>query len=140
MVESPRRAVYRITERGTRLLRDTPETDRVDLRLLSAFAEYRQFRSQDGADGSTTTTAPEVAETTAGTPHERMASAWHELRAALAVDVLDRVREQTPLFFERVVLEVLRAIGYGGSREDAAERLGRSGDGGLTPLPTGALT
>jgi len=132
VVESPRRAVYRITERGTRLLRDTPETDRVDLRLLSAFAEYRQFRSQDGADGtSTTTTAPEVAETTAGTPHERMASAWHELRAALAVDVLDRVREQTPLFFERVVLEVLRAIGYGGSREDAAERLGRSGDGGV---------
>lgn len=130
VIESPRRAVYRITERGARVLTDTPEPDRVDLRVLSTFEEYRQFRSQDDDDTSTAVAPPEVTETTGGTPHERMESAWRELRAALAADVLERVSEQPPDFFERVVLEVLRAIGYGASREDAAERLGRTGDGG----------
>lgn len=132
VIESPRRGVYRITDRGSRLLADTPEDQRVDLRLLSAFEEFRRFRSQDGAqenrdhhDGS------DVTEPAAGTPTERMESAWRELRAALASDVLDRVREQTPDFFEQAVLDVLQAIGYGGLREDAAERLGRSGDGGV---------
>ncbi len=132
VIESPRRGVYRITERGTRILTDTPDLERVDLRVLRAFEEYRQFRSQDGGDDTTTMVAPhEVTEPTAGTPPERMQSAWRELRAALAADVLDRVREQTPDFFELVVLDVLQAIGYGGSREDSAERLGRSGDGGV---------
>ncbi len=66
-----------------------------------------------------------------GTPAERMEAAFREMRRALAVDVLERVREQTPDFFEQVVLDVLQAIGYGGSRDDAAERLGRGGDGGV---------
>ncbi len=61
-----------------------------------------------------------------------MEAAFREMRRALAVDVLERVREQTPDFFEQVVLDVLQAIGYGGSRDDAAERLGRGGDGGAT--------
>ena len=69
------------------------------------------------------------AESTA-TPEER-AAAYRELRTALAGEVLDRVREQSPDFFEQVVLDVLQAIGYGGPREDAAERLGRSGNGGV---------
>jgi restriction system protein len=131
-VEPPRRGVYRITERGTQLLVDIPETERVDLRVLNAFEEYRQFRSPDGnAEDTTTTATPIDVEPAAGTPTERMESAWRELRAALAAELLERVREQTPDFFEQVVLDVLQAIGYGGSRQDAAERLGRSGDGGV---------
>lgn len=91
-----------------------------------------QFRSQDG-EGTTATTAtsPETVEPPAGTPTERMEAAWRELRGALAAELLERVREQPPDFFEQVVLDVLQAIGYGGSRQDAAERLGRSGDGGI---------
>lgn len=60
-----------------------------------------------------------------------MHTAHRELRAALAIEVLDRVSDQSPLFFEQVVLDVLQAMGYGGSRDDAAERLGQSGDGGV---------
>ena len=134
VIESPRRGVYRITERGRRVLTETPETERVDLRTLSAFEEYRRFRSQessgdDGASAGTAGTTPDA--TSAGTPTERIEAASRELRAALAVDVLDRVREQSPEFFEQVVLDVLQAMGYGGSRENSAERLGRSGDGGV---------
>jgi restriction system protein len=53
------------------------------------------------------------------------------LRSALAADVLDRVKEQSPAFFEQLVLDVLRAMGYGGTHEDAMERLGQSGDEGV---------
>lgn len=132
LIESPRRSVYRIAERGRQVLADTPESERVDIRVLNAFEEYRQFRSQSDSDdtGGTPTTSDE-AEIVVGTPTERLESAYRELRGALALDVLDRVREQTPDFFEQVVLDVLQAIGYGGSREDAAQRLGRSGDGGV---------
>jgi restriction system protein len=69
--------------------------------------------------------------TDAATPEERAASAYRELRAALASDLLERVGEQSAEFFEQVVLDVLQAMGYGGSREDAAERLGKSGDEGV---------
>jgi len=130
LTESPRRGVYRITERGHQVLADTSETNRVDLQVLSAFDSYRQFRAPNDA-AQPTTPSPTLSEASTGTPTERMESAFRELRAAVASDLLERVREQSPDFFEQVVLDVLQAIGYGGLREDAAERLGRGGDGGV---------
>lgn len=131
LVERPRRGVYAITDRGRQVLTDTPESERVDLRVLSAFEEFRAFRSQDGSPDPPLEIALVTSPDQAATPIEQIESAYRALRAALAPDVLDRVREQTPDFFEQVVLDVLQAIGYGGSREDAAQRLGRSGDGGV---------
>jgi restriction system protein len=131
LIESPRRGVYRITERGRQALSETATSNRVDLHFLSQFPEYRQFRSGEHGDaGSAAAAAPPTAteaDAMVGTPTERIEAAYQELRRALAVDLLERVREQTPDFFEQVVLDVLEAIGYGGSREDAADRLGRSG-------------
>jgi restriction system protein len=65
------------------------------------------------------------------TPEEAIDAAYRELRAALAEEVLGRVLDKPADFFEAVVLDVLLAMGYGGSREDAAQRLGRTGDQGL---------
>ena len=65
------------------------------------------------------------------TPQERIASAYCELRAALIAELLDSIRDQDAGFFEKLVLDVLQAMGYGGCREDAAERLGQSGDEGV---------
>ena len=135
LIESPRRGVYRITERGRQALSETDTSNRIDLRFLSQFLEYRQFRSAEHGDGGSAATVepPTATEADAlmGTPTERIEAAYQELRRALAVDLLERVREQTPDFFEQGVLDVLGAIGYGGSREDAADRLGRSGEGGV---------
>jgi restriction system protein len=136
-VERPRRSIYRLNDRGRQLL--VTEPNRVDLRVLNQFEASRVFRSQDTPPdaGSATGTRPATAATVtpdvsvAGTPEERAEAAYRELRAALASALLDRVREQTPDFFEQTVLDVLQAIDYGGPREDAAERLGRSGDGGV---------
>ena len=129
LVESPRRGVYRITPRGLEVVNETSEAGRIDVRLLKTFEEYRTHRPP--GERSQRAATASVTELETATPTERMLTAYRELRAAVAADLLERVQEQTPDFFEQVVLDVLEAMGYGGSREDAAERLGRSGDGGV---------
>jgi restriction system protein len=66
----------------------------------------------------------------AQTPEEVLESSYQLLRHQLAGDLLERVRSCTPMFFEGLVLDLLVAMGYGGSREDAA-KVGRTGDGGI---------
>ena len=133
LIGRPRRAVYRITDRGREVLDKNP--DRVDLKVLSQFEELAEFRGKtDSPEPGQTlgVTSPEAATgAETHTPEEQIDRAYRELRVALAGDVLDRVFEQSPDFFEQLVLDVLHAMGYGGSREDAAERLGQSGDEGV---------
>lgn len=132
LLARPRRSVYRITDRGREVLRDHPE--RVDNSVLDLFEEFREFRSRDAPPPrprSEATAQAVLPVADDATPEERAASAYRELRAALASDVLERISEQSAEFFEQVVLDVLQAMGYGGSREDAAERLGKSGDEGV---------
>lgn len=128
LLERPRRAHYRITPRGREILTQHPE--RVDLSVLNHFEEFQDFR-RTGAEGSDGTIASEPAPTDSATAEERIDAGYRELRAALSAELLDRVREQSWEFFERLVLEVLRAMGYGGP-EGAVERLGGHGsDGGV---------
>jgi restriction system protein len=128
LIERPTRAIYRISDRGRQVLAQNP--DRVDLKVLSQFAEFHEFRQLKTTDAD----IGNPQETTSGaelTPEERIDSANRELRAALAADLLDRILDQTPAFFEQIVLDVLQAMGYGGTRDDAAQRVGRSGDEGI---------
>ena len=128
LIERPKRGVYRLSQRGRRVLEQNPE--RVDLRILAQFEELQEFRQAKAP----TSAADEPAATTAAdehTPEERIDAAYRELRSALAAELLDRVLDQSPEFFEQLVLDVLQAMGYGGSRDDAAARLGQSGDQGV---------
>jgi restriction system protein len=132
LLARPRRSVYRISERGRDALREHPE--RIDNSVLAQFEEFQEFRSRDATPPSPRPDLSAQAElpvADVATPEERAASAYRELRATLASDLLERVSEQSPDFFEGLVLDVLQAIGYGGSREDAGERLGRTGDEGV---------
>jgi restriction system protein len=129
LTERPRRSVYKITPRGRDVLVRHP--DRVDNAVLDLFQEFKDFRARDQAPERRSAGKPIPVVADSATPEELAASAYRELRAALANDVLDRVKEQSAEFFEQVVLDVLQAMGYGGSREDAAERLGKSGDEGI---------
>ena len=126
LLEWPRRAHYKITDRGRQVLGQNP--DRVDLAALRQFPEFDEFTRQpprtDGRAGDGT--GPEETET----PAERIEAAYQELRSALVDNVLERVREQSWQFFEDLVLRVLRAMGYGGPR-GTAEHLGQSGDQGV---------
>jgi restriction system protein len=128
LIDRPRRAVYGITDRGRQVLAES--TDRVDLKVLAQFEELHEFRQgrkplADGGGVLVTTDGDER------TPEERIDSAYGELRSALAAEIIDRVFEQTADFFERLVLDVLHAMGYGGSRDDAVAQLGKSGDEGV---------
>ncbi len=128
LIERPKHAVYRITDRGRAVLEEHAE--RVDMKVLATFQEFNDFKqtSKNTEDGPDT---PEPTGSEDQTPEERIETSYRELRSALAADLLDRVMDQSPQFFEQLVLDVLHAMGYGGRRDDAAQRLGQSGDEGV---------
>lgn len=104
--------------------------ERIDLGVLKQFDEFQEFRQTDHT-GETPFEANAAATLQAETAEERIDAGYRELRAALAADLLDRVRESTWEAFEQLVLDVLRAMGYGGP-EGSIERLGgHGGDEGV---------
>jgi len=136
VIERPKRSTYRITDRGRQVLNDNPQ--RVDMKVLAQFPEFVDFKSTPKsvdpvpATPGTTVLQPEPTTITVDqTPEEQIESAYRDLRTALAADVLDRVTERSPDFFEQLVLDVLRAMGYGGRHDGAVTKLGQSGDEGV---------
>ena len=130
LLVKPRRGISTITERGRTVLGEYPE--RVDMSVLEQFPEYVEFRTR--SSGRRRVTQPVTAEQlpiSTSTPEETIDTAYGEVRTALAGELLSRLVERDDRFFEDVVLDVLVALGYGGSKPDAAERVGRSGDGGI---------
>jgi restriction system protein len=129
LIDRPQRAVYKINDRGCKVLAGNLE--RVDLKTLSQFEELAEFRETKPASDEHDQ-QPKMADTDQDqTPEERIDAAYRELRAALAGELLDHIFEQSADFFEQLVLDVLHAMGYGGGHDDATERLGKSGDGGV---------
>jgi restriction system protein len=128
LVEATRRGHFRLTQRGADVLAASPE--RIDNRFLSRFEEFRQF-SDRSAQPTDDEVVPELADAAEQTPDEIMRAAHRRIEAALAEDLLDRVRAAPPDFFERLIVNLLLAMGYGGSAADAGRALGRSGDDGV---------
>lgn len=125
LLEQPARAMVRITVRGKEALQSA---ERIDNAYLSRFAEFRAFKDRSRAvqqPGCTASTEAMV------TPQEALQQAFAELRESLVDDVLDALLHASPAFFERAVVDLLRAMGYGGSVEDAGALLGGPGDGGV---------
>ncbi|MEU4165108.1 restriction endonuclease [Actinoplanes sp. NPDC026670] len=127
LVRRPGRAIAQITERGLAVLRDNP--DRVDNQILDRFEEFREFKTRARVKEKQPPAAAGVP-MPPGTPHETIIAAVEESNAAVAAELLTRVREQDPAFLENLVLKLLTAMGYGGAA-GSAEHLGRSGDEGL---------
>ena len=139
LLDAPRRGVFLITDRGRALLAENPP--RIDNRVLSRYPEFLDFvsganrgtscRQSEGVGvGQAAVAVAEAAETEL-TPDEQIRDGYRQLRESLAADLLERVRRATPAFFERLVVDLLVAMGYGGSHEDAAQVVGKSGDGGI---------
>lgn len=128
LLESPRRGTLRITARGKQVLGENPA--RIDVKYLERFPEFIEFR--DASRNNRETTGTETAAiATEQTPEETLELAHQRLRQSLAQDILSRILSCSPTFFERLVVELLVKMGYGGSRRDAGERIGQSGDGGI---------
>jgi restriction system protein len=128
LLESPRRGALRITARGKQILGESPT--RIDVKYLERFPEFIEFRDASKNNRETAMTES-VAAATEQTPEEALELAHQSLRLSLAQDILSRILSCSPTFFERLVVELLVKMGYGGSRRDAGERIGQSGDGGI---------
>lgn len=128
LLESPRRGALRITARGMQTLAENPA--RIDVKYLERFPGFVEFRDASRSNRDSANAVASVV-TTEQTPEEALEIAHQSLRLSLAQDILSRILSCSPTFFERLVVELLVKMGYGGSRRDAGERIGQSGDGGI---------
>lgn len=130
LIASPKRGVFVVTDAGRALLKQNPL--KIDVDTLKEYASFSEFYSQARTSTEPDQVAAIMGATDSGaTPEEQIDAASSLLNSALKADLLGRILEQSPVFFERLIVELLVAMGYGGSHEDAAQRLGKSGDGGI---------
>lgn len=126
LVESTRWGYFRITERGFSVLEDRP--DKINMKYLERYREFTEFRN---SSKSVSEESGDVQEYEESTPEELMGIGHRKLQNDLAYELLDNIKRCSPSFFERLVIDLLVKIGYGGSREDAGKAIGKSGDEGI---------
>jgi restriction system protein len=130
LLESPRRGVYRITDRGREVLRAPPP--QIDVPYLMQFPEMVEFRNRQSQDDEALPQrAANAAADNEETPDEQIRTGYKRLRESLAIQLLTRVQQASSKFFEELVVDLLVKMGYGGSHDDAARVVGRSGDEGI---------
>jgi restriction system protein len=134
LLSTPRWGHFQITPRGAEVLKAPPA--RIDIKYLEQYPEFVAFRTskQDAeaaVPGSALSFTASSPETATETPEEVLEAAHLRMRAGLASELLGKVKAGTPHFFENLVVELLLAMGYGGSRKDAGQAIGRSGDEGI---------
>jgi restriction system protein len=130
-IKRTRRAHFEITDRGKKLLQEHPDT--IDNSVLKHFPEFIAFLSpshEDDVEAQSAST--ELAD--AATPEDAIYDAQKQISKDLASKLLSRIQELSPAFFERLVVDLIVAMGYGGSRATVAMRIGQSGDGGIDRL------
>lgn len=128
LIMAPVPGQARITEAGQALLAERPV--RVDMPfLLARYPSYREFRQRSGTRVTTGAGVSPLPMTDTSTPLDVLEASHAELRAALAEEVLGRVVAMTPVFFERLVVDLMLKLGYGAGGE--GRTVGRSGDGGI---------
>ncbi len=125
LLESPRRGYFRVTERGQQALSQNPS--RIGREFLMQYPEFVDFqRAQPGREDRTDNEGESER-----TPEEGIESGYQRVRQQLAAELLTTLKSCSPAFFERLVVDLLVKMGYGGTRLDAGQAIGSSGDGGI---------
>lgn len=129
LLDSPKRATFVITELGRKILEAKPA--RIDAKYLKQFPAFVEFingsRVANDSDEEEETTVLSIEQT----PEESLDKAYQRIRVSLASELLNKVVDLSPAFFERLVIELLVKMGYGGSIKDAGKAIGKSGDEGI---------
>src|SRR5205085_9788535 len=126
------RSRFRITERGVNVLKENPPS--INVKFLRQFPEFSAFQAPADKDNKTSENnheTQEIIEKTNQTPQEILETSYQNLRQTLAQELLERIKNNSPKFFESLVVDLLVAMGYGGSRKDAGQAVGQVGDGGI---------
>lgn len=128
LLASPKRGFFSITQKGIELL--AKNLVRIDVSVLEEYPEFIEFRARKKDKNDSLIEVPTGRESNL-TPEDALASAYNKLRSALETEILNAIKEASPSFFERLVVDLLVRMGYGGNRQDAGKALGKSGDGGI---------
>lgn len=124
LLESTRRSYFIITEKGLDVLKENPvEIDMPYLKRFPEFIEFTTIKKQEKQSLSQ--------EEQQQTPQELLGLSYQQINDELSQEILKSIKETQPDFFERLVVELLLKMGYGGSRKDAGEAIGKSGDEGI---------
>jgi len=122
----PRRGAFRITDRGMEIINQAPQ--RIDLKFLRQFPEYEAASTKKKEIDRV---SEELEEKTGRTPEESMEAAYKRINNDLENELLQTIKSCSPGFFERLVVELIVKMGYGGSRQDAGRAVGKTADGGI---------
>ncbi|MDF2369926.1 MAG: restriction endonuclease [Rhizobiaceae bacterium] len=129
LLSYPKRSFFVATQEGRKVLSQSP--DRIDNKFLDQYEAFQEFKSRKGSSNSSEIAPLEAPVEQDATPDEILRAAHSQINSALAADLLERVRTASPQFFENLIVDLLLAMGYGGTSEDAARALGQSGDNGI---------
>ena len=128
LIDQPRRAYFQITERGREVLKSSPSL--INMKFLEKFPEYVAFKENTAQVEAQQQIIPSIS-AQSETPEELIENGARTIRKELAGEILQSVKGCSPGFFERLVVELLVKMGYGGTRQDAGRAIGRSGDEGI---------
>jgi restriction system protein len=133
LITSPRRGRFVASDEGRAVLAQKP--DRIDVNFLLKYPAFKDFYRGNGGEGNgeaspkaTVAAPPPDAKST---PEDQIDAAYLTMQTALRADLLERILQNSPSFFETVIVNLLVAMKYGGSHQNAATQLGRTGDGGV---------
>ena len=126
LLTHPKRGYFTITDRGKKVLSENP--DKINNKFLEQFPEFLEFKNKKKGDDE----SPAIpTEDVSATPEERIDAAYSEITAEIRSEILAKVLDGSPEFFEKLIVNLLVAMGYGGSSFEAGKHLGKSGDGGI---------
>lgn len=128
LLDAPKRGFISISKRGLDVLKQNPKE--VNVSLLQQYQEFIEFQGLKRDDKETTLENQQIAVSTQ-TPEEILEDSYQSIRKSLAQELLDKITILSPTFFERLVVELLVKMGYGGSMKDAGKAIGKSGDEGI---------
>ena len=126
LIESPKQGIVIISKRGLEVLKNKPSA--VNVKFLKQFSEFVEFQTTKREDEIGIETNEDQYKQT---PEESLETAYQKIRASLASELINKVVELSPSFFEKLVVELLVKMGYGGSMKDAGKAVGKSGDEGI---------
>ncbi len=126
LIDSPKQGVVVISKRGLDVLKKRPTS--IDVRFLKQFTEFIEFQNTKRDDEHESENSDEQS---SQTPEELLETAYQKIRKSLASELINKVVNLSPAFFERLVVELLVKMGYGGSIKDAGKAMGKSGDEGI---------
>ncbi|MHC1775475.1 MAG: restriction endonuclease [Lentimicrobium sp.] len=127
LIESPKQGTVVISKRGLDVLMKKPGY--INVKFLKQFSEFVEFQTSKREDGEIESDS--IEDQSIQTPEESLESAYQKIRKTLASELINKVVELSPAFFERLVVELLVKMGYGGSIKDAGKAIGKSGDEGI---------